>query len=84
MMATSGWNNGGDGNNSSGLSGLPAGNRYNDGHFYYAGIHCFWWSSSSNGVNAWYRVLSSNSDVVDRFDADPRDGFSVRCVRDSE
>lgn len=84
MMTTSGWNNGGHGNNSSGLSGLPAGNRYNDGHFYYAGKHCFWWSSSSNGVNAWYRVLSSNSDVVDRFDADPRDGFSIRCIQDSE
>jgi len=84
MKATYGWNNGGNGTNSSGFSGLPGGNRYSNGFFSYAGYNGYWWSSSPNGSSAWYRYLVSSSENVYRNFDFQRDGFSVRCVRDAE
>jgi uncharacterized protein (TIGR02145 family) len=85
MKTTYGWSNGGNGTNSSGFSGLPGGYRdYYDGFFYEAGSLGLWWSSSPVGSSAWFRYLSSFSEDVYRFDTYPRDGFSVRCVRDAQ
>jgi uncharacterized protein (TIGR02145 family) len=80
QMKTSSWG----GTNSSGFSALPGGLRsYGDGYFVNQGSFGDWWSSSSNGGGAWYRVLSSGSSAVNRFNYDlTRNGFSVRCVRD--
>jgi uncharacterized protein (TIGR02145 family) len=72
-----------DGDNSSGFSALPGGGRYYvSGNFYYQGDYGFWWSSSPDGAYAWARYLSSGLSSVSRSDANLRDGFSVRCVRD--
>jgi uncharacterized protein (TIGR02145 family) len=80
-----GWNNGGNGTNSSGFSGLPGGNRNISGFFYYAGDRGQWWSSSPSGSFAWYRYLSYSFEDVYRSNfLNPRFGFSVRCVRDAE
>ena len=85
MKANFGWNFGGNGTNSSGFSGLPGGIRvYYDGHFNSAGSDGCWWSSSSNGSDAWYRYLYTYNENVYRVNDDPRSGFSVRCVRDAE
>ena len=83
MKTTYGWNNGGNGTNSSGFSGLPGGARYNSGYFSYAGYYGYWWSFSPSGSNAWARGLD-DSESVYRNDSNPRNGFSVRCVRDAE
>ena len=73
------------GTNLSGFSGLPGGYRSSNGAFYSAGYVGFWWSSSPNGSLAWYRYLNYDAESVDRYGyGDPRDGFSVRCVRDAE
>ena len=84
MKTTYGWNNGGNGTNSSGFSGLPGGFRdyYVIGSFNYAGLSGFWWSSSPFWSEAWYRMLVSNDEFVTRFDVDRRRGCSVRCVQD--
>jgi uncharacterized protein (TIGR02145 family) len=84
MKTTYGWENDGNGTNSSGFSGLPGGSRSNSGTFFGAGLNGSWWSSSPNGSNAWYRYLSYYYEKVFRFNNDQRDGFSVRCVRDAE
>ena len=85
MKTNYGWFNGGNGTNSSGFSGLPGGGRYDyGGGFSFAGYYGYWWSSSPNGSNAWYRFLSSNSESVGRSYSGQGDGFSVRCVRDAE
>ena len=85
MKKTYGWNNGGNGTNSSGFSGLPGGYRsYVNGNFELAGFVGYWWSSSPNGSNAWGRNLTDVDEYVVRFDFDQRDGLSVRCVRDAE
>jgi uncharacterized protein (TIGR02145 family) len=75
-----------DGTNLSGFSGLPGGSRSSNlGIFLNAGVRGNWWSSSPNGANAWYRVLSSSSENVFRnLSLSPRGAVSVRCVRDAE
>ena len=84
MKTDYGWGGGGNGTNSSGFSGLPGGFRFSNGSFNYAGGSGYWWSSSPNGSNAWFRHLLNYDESVYRDDNDPRSGFSVRCVRDAE
>jgi len=84
MKTTYGWNNGGNGTNSSGFSGLPGGNRNLNGYFGNAGNFGLWWSSSPNGSNAWVRYLYYDVEDVYRDYYLPQNGFSVRCVRDAE
>ena len=74
------WN----GTNLSGFTGLPGGVRGYDGYFYDAGYLGYWWSSSPNGSDAWSRGLGYNFDDVFRTNLNPRDGLSVRCVRNAE
>ena len=73
-----------DGTNLSGFSGLPGGYRFYDGYFNGAGNGGSWWSSSPVGSTAWSRSLNLNGENVGLANANPRFGFSVRCVRDAE
>ena len=83
MKTTSGWNNGGNGTNSSGFAGLPGGNRYDDGTFYDVGDLGYWWSSTEdNTTYAWLRYLYYSYSNVNRSYGDKSSGFSVRCLRD--
>jgi len=83
MKSTSGWNDDGNGTNSSGFSGLPGGVRYYDGDFYFVGSDGSWWSASeSNGSNAWDRELNFHYSSLGRYSSNENYGFSVRCVRD--
>ena len=85
MKSTSGWVNNGNGNNSSGFTGLPGGSRtYASGHFNGDGINGDWWSASSNGFDAWYRNVRSANASVYRADISPAFGFSIRCIKDAE
>ena len=85
MKTTYGWDNGGNGTNSSGFSGLPGGYRDGNGGFNNAGAYAIWWSSSPDGSSAWYRFLDFVSESVGRYSvSSQRYGFSVRCVRDAE
>ena len=83
LKAASGWDNNANGSNDFGFSGLPGGyrNTNTSGDFDKEGELGWWWSSTPDGSNAWYRDLSSNS-VLDRTLGNPRYGFSVRCVKD--
>jgi uncharacterized protein (TIGR02145 family) len=83
MKTTYGRNNGGNGTNSSGFSGLPGGYRNYVGYFDDAGSYGGWWSSSPNGSSAWNRYLGSSESVYRNYYGQ-RVGFSVRCVRDAE
>lgn len=79
-----GWNVGGNGTDSSGFSGLPGGYRESNGNFSGAGYDGNWWSSSSDGTNAWQRFLFYDAEDVNRNVHDYRRGVSVRCIQDSE
>ena len=85
MKTTYGWENGNNGTNSSGFSGLPAGLRLTNGFFNGSGVNGAWWSSSSNGSNEWYHYRLTTGEGVFRYtDILPISGFSVRCIKDSE
>ncbi len=83
IKSTSGWEENGNGSNTSGFAGLPGGCRFNLGYFSFIGGYGSWWSSSEgDAANAWYRDLSSSDGTVDGDNDDKHSGFSVRCLRD--
>jgi uncharacterized protein (TIGR02145 family) len=93
MKAREGWDNNGNGTNSSGFSALPAGFRSDYGLFSDVGEATQFWSSTeyiNNTTYAFNRKLSYNHSGVGWFHAAhyygyPKNfGFSVRCVKDYE
>jgi len=81
MKSSSGWNDGGNGSNSSGFTGLPGGFRYSGG-FIDDGVLGYWWSASESGSYSWVRLLYNGNDDVNRNYSNRDCGFSARCVRD--
>ncbi len=72
-----------DATNNSGFSGLPGGNRDDNGTFTVVGYEGHWWTTTElNTWYVWYRSLYYNSKWVDRHSYSKTFGFSVRCVRD--
>tara|TARA_B110000037_G_scaffold220281_1_gene287505 strand:+ start:1253 stop:1654 length:402 start_codon:yes stop_codon:yes gene_type:complete len=55
MKSTYGWNNEGNGSNSSGFYGLPGGFRFSGG-FCNDGFDGYWWSASESGAYSWSRT----------------------------
>jgi uncharacterized protein (TIGR02145 family) len=83
MKSTSGWSNGGNGDNSSGFNGLPGGYCHYNGEFYgITDYGQFWSSSEGDAGDAWNRVLYPNSTRVGRGYYNKYSGLSVRCLRD--
>jgi uncharacterized protein (TIGR02145 family) len=73
----------GNGNNSSGFTGLPGGYRSGDGTFNSIGKYGNWWSSTKdNTYDAWYRNLPYDDGLVFRIYYFKQGGMSVRCLRD--
>lgn len=86
MKNTSGWENfgGGNGNNNSGFSALPAGLRLDDiGSFGEVSVYGYFWSSNENGSTdaSCCQVWCGNS-IVRCISNNKGCGFSVRCVKD--
>lgn len=73
-------------NNSTGFSVLPVGGRlYNDGTFYDLGLYGFLWSATElNTSYAWGRYVTYYGNRVYQSNYGKANGFSVRCVRDSQ
>jgi uncharacterized protein (TIGR02145 family) len=64
-------------------SGLPGGNRNNNGTFNNIGRNGNCWSSTENNTNnAWNRNLNYNNGNVNRNNNNKEKGLSVRCLRD--
>lgn len=75
-------------NNASGFSALPAAYRYyHNGGFDYLGSSSNWWSATQYGTGpgarAYYYGLNKTDERLINGHRDPRAGFSVRLVRDS-
>jgi len=72
-----------DATNLSLFTGLPCGNRDNNGDFYSIGYDCAWWSSTDNKTrNAWLRYLFFANGNANRYSENKKYGFSIRCLRD--
>jgi uncharacterized protein (TIGR02145 family) len=83
MKSSSGWNNNGNGTNSSGFNALPGGTRSSYRYFSNVGSNGYWWSATEYYTDyVWSRYLYYSSSRVSRFNYGKADGFSVRCLRD--
>jgi uncharacterized protein (TIGR02145 family) len=83
IKSTTGWNEGGNGSNSSGFSGLAGGYRYGaTGAFNAVGILTYWWSSEHNADQARYRRLDATDNRIYRSVTSKRGGKYVRCMKD--
>jgi uncharacterized protein (TIGR02145 family) len=83
MKNLSGWRDEGNGNNSSGFTGLPGGTRDNVRDFASVGNVGFWWSASEDDeANAWNRRLHYYTSNLYRDYYFKSFGASVRCVKD--
>ena len=77
------WKDNGNGTIESGFSGLPGGNRNNNGEFSFFGAHGYWWSSTGGITGyAWYRNLNYLNFAVGKSSGTKEKGFSIRCLRD--
>ncbi|PZW72574.1 fibrobacter succinogenes major paralogous domain-containing protein [Fibrobacter sp. UWR1] len=83
LKSTSDWNSGGNGEDAYGFSVLPAG-RYYNGSFYAAGNNgVFWSSTEGDSSNAYNKNFGYNNSDVYEDDYGKSNGFSVRCLRNS-
>ncbi len=83
MKSTSGWSNGGNGDNSSGFNGLPGSGCNDSGNFFDFPEAGYFWSSSENFAGyAWNRYLFNYNTRGTRDVGKKGNGFSVRCLRD--
>ena len=87
MKTTYGWVDNGGGSNSSGFSGLPGGYRltlgddvWSDG----AGFFGYWWSSTPwPEIGMLWTIQHYTQELGSSYTSET-DGFSVRCIQDSE
>ncbi len=83
MKSNTGWEDNGNGTNSSAFAGLPGGYRNGNGDFYNVGANGYWWSSSENDTSyAWCRFMNNSYGNVFRNYNNKQNGFSVRCIKD--
>ena len=83
MKSSTDWIENGNGNNSSGFSGLPGGCRYSYGGFGSIGEYGAWWSAFENLESYFFgRSLNNYDSNLMGVMASTFYGFSVRCIRD--
>lgn len=81
MKSSSGWDDGGNGTNSSGFNALPGGMRNYDGRSGRMGGFGYWWSSSEfNTDRSFARRLISSDDEISKNHSSNKIGRSVRCI----
>jgi uncharacterized protein (TIGR02145 family) len=82
MKTTTGWDNGGNGTNSSGFSAVAGGYRYGaTGAFNANGILTYWWTADYSADYGWYRRLDGAYNGIYRAFTSKKGGKYVRCVK---
>ena len=84
-----GWFSSGNGTNEVSFNGEASGFRGPSASFLGAGVECNWWTADAAGVfdgdeDAWSRTLRYNQGGIQRYHWGQGNGFSVRCIQDSE
>ncbi len=82
LKSISGWNNSGNGTNTTGFNALPSGSNFS-GSFDFLGDYANFWSSTQKSVDtAWDRAFHSDKSGVFRGYYYKSNGNSCRCVKD--
>jgi uncharacterized protein (TIGR02145 family) len=72
------------GNNQSGFTGLPGGNRNENGIYENSGFGGYFWGSTEAGPNfAWTHGIYASTFLIGRFNNAKSNGRSVRCIEDN-
>jgi uncharacterized protein (TIGR02145 family) len=84
MKSTTGWNDDGNGTNTSGFTALPAGYRYyQDGTFQGSGTTAYFWTRTElDAPRGWHRLLLNTNDDINNGAANKQAGKSIRCLKD--
>ncbi len=83
LKSTDGWYNNGNGTNHYGFNALPAGKRWYDGKYDYAGENAVFWSATESGSShGYFRSLSYSGSYIYSDSRVKDEGYSVRCVKD--
>jgi len=83
LKATSGWNSGGNGQDTYGFAALPGGDVLLNGNFYYVGNGASWWTATERDASNAYNYYMGYNFVDVRIDSsDKLRRYSVRCVQD--
>ncbi len=83
MKTATGWDDNGNGDNSSGFSALPIGLRVYNGMFdFIGGWGCFWSSTDDAAIGPMFYELNFSNGIVIHLPHNKRQGFSVRCIKD--
>jgi len=84
LKSSTGWYDGGNGEDDYNFTVLPGGfRRYNDFQFGDLTKKGYFWSSSEpDSEIAWYRILFYNNHNSYRTSNKKANGFSIRCIRD--
>ncbi len=84
IKTNSGWIEGGNGSNTTGFSGLPAGYRGAEAMEFGAITEgAYWWSSTQQSdVQTWYRAVGRYTGMINRTYNYKGSGISIRCVKD--
>ncbi|WP_295037421.1 fibrobacter succinogenes major paralogous domain-containing protein [uncultured Fibrobacter sp.] len=84
LKSASGWEAAGEATDAYGFSALPAGARDNKGAFSSPGLYAYFWSATEFRDYAYNMFLYSNDEFAYLEYNYKYDGFSVRCVKDSD
>lgn len=84
IKTTTGWVEGGNGTNTTGFSGLPAGYRGAEALEFGAITEgAYWWTSTQfSDVQTWYRAVGQYTGMINRTYNYKGSGISIRCVKD--
>ena len=83
MKSSEDWRPNGNGTNSSGFNGRPAGFRNADGIYYFLGEYAKWWTATEGDTkNAWSHFLCHGSKLAVKYYMHKGYGLSVRCVKE--
>ena len=86
LKSLTGWNSG-NGTDTYSFAALPAGFRYGDGDFGYEGEDADFWSSTEykyNSDDAYYMNMEYSGASASMGHLNKYNGYSVRCLKDSE
>jgi uncharacterized protein (TIGR02145 family) len=67
-------------NNLSFFTGLPSGYRDQLGVFFGVGYYAIWWTSTSNGAEAWSRYVYNEFNYASKETLSKNQGLSIRCL----